>query len=41
MAGMLAGGLSSALKAERVHRWLGYLVLLSFMAYIAILFAEL
>jgi len=41
MAGIVAAGLGFALKNERIHHWLGYLVLLSFVAYIAILFAEL
>ena len=41
LAGMVAAGLGFALEDELVHRWLGCLVLLSFMAYIAVLFAEL
>jgi hypothetical protein len=41
IAGIVAAGLGFALKDERVHRWLGYLALFSFTAYIAVLFAQL
>jgi hypothetical protein len=40
-AGIVVAGLGLALKDERTHRWLAYFALLSFIAYIAVLFAEL
>jgi hypothetical protein len=40
-AGLLIAALGFALSNELVHRWLSYLAVLSFMAYIAILFAAL
>jgi len=41
VAGMVAAGLGFVLENERAHRWIGYMVLLLFVAYIAMLFAEL
>jgi len=40
-AGIVIAGLGLALKDERTHRWLAYFALLSFIAYIAVLFTEL
>jgi hypothetical protein len=41
VVGIAAAILGFALTDERVHRWLGYLALMSFVIYVAVLFAEL
>jgi hypothetical protein len=41
LAAFVVAGLGLALKNERAQHWLAYIALLSFMAYIAVLFSEL